>query len=274
MLKEVLEKSTSFCYTKRKRGSAMLHEEYVRIVPNADTAVLFIHGIVGTPNHFRDLIPLIDLVPENYSIYNILLDGHGGTVEDFSKTSMKKWKSQVWGVFEELSHTHQRVILVAHSMGTLFSIQLAIEHPEIVPFLFLIAVPLRLGIRFVTVRNMLRLTFGKLREDIPLEHATMQVCGLQPTRKLWKYLPWIPRYLELFREIYRTEKVMGQLDVPCTAYQSQRDELVANRTRKVLETYGVMTVYNLQHSTHFYYHPDDQVIVRADFAKKIKETHG
>lgn len=252
----------------------MIHEEYVRIVPEADTAVLFIHGIVGTPNHFRDLIPLIDLVPENYSIYNVLLDGHGKTVDDFARTSMRKWRAQVWGIFEQLSRTHERVILVAHSMGTLFSIQLALEHPEKVPFLFLIAVPLRPGIRLMTIRNLLCLVFGKLREDVPLEAATMQVCGLKTTRKLWKYLAWIPRFLELFAEICRTEKVMGSLTVPCTAYQSQRDELVANCTRKVLEKSGVMEVHNLLHSTHFYYHPEDQKIVRADFEKKIKETHG
>lgn len=251
----------------------MIHEEYVRIVPGADTAVLFIHGIVGTPNHFRDLIPLVDLVPEDYSVYNVLLDGHGKTVDDFAKTSMKKWHRQVWGIFDELAKSHERVILVSHSMGTLFSIQLAIEHPEKVPFLFLIAVPLRPGIRLMTIRNLLCLVFGKLKEEIPLEAATMQVCGVKTTRKLWKYIKWLPRFLELFFEIYRTESVMKDLSVPCMAYQSQRDELVANCTRKVLEKSGVMSVHNLENSTHFYYHPDDQKTVRSDFEKIIKETH-
>lgn len=58
----------------------MEHREYVRIVPGAKTAVLFMHGIVGTPNHFRDLLPLVDLVPDDWSVYNVLLPGHGGTV--------------------------------------------------------------------------------------------------------------------------------------------------------------------------------------------------
>ena len=137
----------------------MNHEEYVRIVPGAKTAVLFIHGIVGTPNHFQDLIPLINVVPEDYSVYNVLLDGHGGTVDDFAKTSMEKWHMQVWGIFEQLSRTHERVILVAHSMGTLFSIQLAIAHPEKVLFLFLLAVPLRPGIRLMTIRNLMNMNY-------------------------------------------------------------------------------------------------------------------
>jgi len=252
----------------------MVHEEFVRIVPGAKRAVLFIHGIVGTPNHFRDLIPLVDLVPQEYSVYNLLLDGHGKTVDDFAKTSMRKWHEQVWGIFEQLSQTHDDVILVAHSMGTLFSIQLAIEHPEKVPFLFLLAIPLRPGIRFRTIRNLLKLVFGKLREDIPQEAATMKVCGVQTSRRLWKYLKWIPRYVELFREIYRTEKIIENLAVPCTAYQSQKDELVANRTRKILEKTGRITVHNLSQSSHFYYSPDDEQVVCKDFLNQIKETHG
>ena len=66
----------------------MDHRAYIRIVEDSDTAVLMIHGIAGSPAHFRDLIPVI---PADWSVYNILLDGHGGTVSDFSRTSMKKW---------------------------------------------------------------------------------------------------------------------------------------------------------------------------------------
>jgi len=250
----------------------MHHETYVRIVPGAKTAVLFIHGIVGTPNHFRDLIPLVDIVPADCSVYNVLLDGHGKTVDDFSKTSMKKWRAQVSGVFEQLSQAHERVILVAHSMGTLFAIRLATEYPEKVPFLFLLAVPLRPCIRLVTIRNLMKLVFGRINEDDPVEAATIKACGVETTRKLWKYFKWIPRYVELFCEIFRTEQIINNLCVPCTVYQSGRDELVANRTREVLERSGRLTVHNLLWSTHFYYSPEDQKTVCSDLELQIKET--
>lgn len=252
----------------------MEHQEYIRLVPGADTAVLFIHGIVGTPNHFRDLIPLTDLVPEKWSVYNMLLDGHGKNVEDFARTSMKKWKTQVWDVFNRLAENHSRVIIVAHSMGTLFAQQLAWENPERIPFLFLIAVPMRPGLRLFGIVNVMRLVFGLDRPDRPLEAATRKVCGVKTTRKLWKYMPWLPRFLELFAEIALTEKRMGELAVPCVAYQSRKDELVMNWSRKILERSGVMEVHVLLNSTHFYYHPDDQRCVRADFERRCKEiTH-
>jgi len=249
----------------------MKHSEIVRIVPGADTAVLFIHGIVGTPNHFVKGIPLLELVPEGWSVYNLLLPGHGKTVEDFSRSSMKLWKEKVWSVFSQLSLTHKQIILVGHSMGTLFAIQLALEYPEKIPFAFLLAVPLRPWIRLSGMVNCLRLAFGKIREDHSLEVAVRNACGVKTTRKLWKYMGWIPRFLELFREIAQTEKKMSALRVPAIAFQSEMDELVCNRSRRILERSGVFEIRNLKKSSHFYYHPEDAASVRTCFLKQMKK---
>ena len=54
----------------------MKHEEMIRIVPGASTAVLFLHGIVGTPNHFVGGVPITEWVPEDWSLHNLLLPGH------------------------------------------------------------------------------------------------------------------------------------------------------------------------------------------------------
>ena len=37
----------------------MEHKEYIKISDCSTTAILFIHGIVGTPNHFNDFISLL-----------------------------------------------------------------------------------------------------------------------------------------------------------------------------------------------------------------------
>lgn len=243
----------------------MAHEEFSRIVPGAKRAVLFIHGIVGTPDHFRDLIPLEALVPGDWSVYNVLLDGHGKGTDEFAATSMKKWKAQVWDVFNSLAESHDEVVIAAHSMGTLFAIQLGLEYPEKIPLLFLLAVPMRPGLRLFGIGNMLRLVFGRIREDRPREAATARECGVATTRRLWKYLKWIPRYLELFAEIYRTEQILDQLKVPCVAYHSRKDELVANSARRVLEKSGVVDIVDLPESSHFYYAPADSDTVRKGF---------
>ena len=248
----------------------MDHQEFIRIVPEAKTAVMFIHGIVGTPNHFRDLLPLVELVPEDWSIYNVLLPGHGNSVEDFGKSSMKAWKEHAWRVFEQLSESHERVILAGHSMGTLFSIQMALERPEKVAELFLIAVPLRIGLKAFGVLNLLRLAFDRLDEADPVQNATRRVSSVTTTWMVWKYIPWLPRMWELVQEMHRTAKVIGGLLVPCVAFQSERDELVSNRSRKILEKCDRVEVHNLLHSTHFYYAPEEIATVRQRFLEMIK----
>lgn len=255
-----------------KGGGCMKHREYVNMIPGADTAVLFIHGIVGTPNHFVTQIPMMDLVPDEWSVYNVLLDGHGFGVDEFSDTSMEKWKKQVWRVFARLAASHERVVIVAHSMGTLFAMQLALENPEKIPLLFLIGVPMRPGVRLFGAVNSLRIALNKVREDRPLEVAMRNDCGLQEASpKLWKYIRWIPRFLELFREISLTEKRMGELKVECVAYQSRKDELVTNQSKNVLIKSGVMDVVELEKSTHCYYDPEDTKRLRRDFLCRCEE---
>jgi len=248
-----------------------MHKPYKRIVPGAKTAVLFIHGIVGTPNHFRDLMPLVEQVPETWSVHNLLLPGHGGTVEDFSHSSMDTWHSHVFSAFDELAQTHEQVLVVAHSMGTLFAIQLGLEHPKKIPFLFLLAVPMRPGLRWFGIKNVLRVGFDMVRPDRPMEVATQMACGIQTTKRIWKYILWIPRYLELFREIYRVEKSMGELSVSTAAFQSHKDELVTNRSRKVLEKIPQIRIRDLFDSSHFYYTKEDREIVISAFHSLCEE---
>lgn len=243
----------------------MKHEPLIHILPEAKTAVLMIHGICGTPNHFRNILPLEELVPENWSVYNLVLDGHCKTVKDFASSSMKKWKSQVWQVFDQLAATHERVILVSHSMGTLFSIQLSLEHPEKIPFMLLLNVPLCIHLRLFGIRNLLRMPFGKLDMTDPIQKSISRATGIAMTPKIWEFIPWLPRILELLGEIGKTRKLLPQIPVRCMAFQSETDELVSNRSRKMLEESGRVEVHNLPGSTHYYYRPDDIVTVRKAF---------
>ena len=77
----------------------MAHKPIKRIVPGAKTAVILCHGIMGSPDHFRHFLPLI---PEDWSVCCLLLDGHGKGVMDFAHSSMDKWKAQVFAQLREL----------------------------------------------------------------------------------------------------------------------------------------------------------------------------
>ena len=250
----------------------MPHREYVRLVDGAETAVLFLHGIVGTPRHFDSRIPLTHLVPKNWSIYSVLLPGHGGSVEDFSSSTMQNWKDYVWQTFERLSQNHRQIILVGHSMGTLFALQLAIEKGEKVPFLFLLASPICPQVSLAAISHSIGLIFPHSHGD-PKVREAMSACGsVTLTKKVWKYLPWIPNLLALLSEARKTKKMLSQLHINTIVFQSRKDELVARRSAKFLRQCPSVHLFELEKSTHFYYSEADIGFVQQAFVDACNEV--
>lgn len=241
----------------------MQHKEYVRICDNSNIAILFIHGIVGTPNHFNEFISLI---PEYISVYNLLLDGHGKGVKDFSKTSMKKWEAQVASVVDELSLTHEKIYIVAHSLGTLLAIDQSIKNPKVCK-LFLLAVPLRLSIKPKMPINSLKVYFDKIRLDDYETLAAKKCYGIEKDKNPFHYIGWIPRFLELFAKIRQTRQTVNLLNTICLVYQSEKDEMVSRRSVKFLENNPYISVKNLKKSGHYYYDKDDFDFLITEFKK-------
>lgn len=250
----------------------MKNRETRRPVPGAKYAVLFLHGIAGSPEQFRSLTGLEQLVPQDWSVINVRYPGHGGDTLDFGSSSIAQWRSHAREAFLTLEEKHEKVLIVGHSMGTLFALQLALEYPDRIGGLFLLNVPLRPMPRLFFIPSCLRLAFGCIRPDHPREACLQTACGVNPTNCVWQYLTWIPRLLELFGEIARTEKYLGDLSVPCIAFQSGRDDLVSNLSARVLRRSGVMTVRELPESTHFYYAPWELKAVAREFTNWIKKV--
>ncbi len=243
-----------------------MHREYKRIAQQPKTAVLFIHGIVGTPNHFRPFLPL---VPEYYSAYNLLLDGHGKGVRDFSRTSMKKWEKQVEAAVSMLAATHEEIIIAAHSMGTLLAIEQA-GKCEKVKALFLLAVPIKIHVRMRNWVITTKIFFGRVRPDDHITLAARDCMGVELSKNPFLYLGWIPRFLELFHKVRQTQKLLPCLRTPCAAYQSMEDELVSVHSAQYLKDHSDMAVYTLKNSTHYYYDPQELKMLTDAFAELMK----
>ena len=244
----------------------MPHSEYIREVPGSREAVLMIHGILGTPRHFDVFLPL---VPESWSVYSILLDGHGGRVEGFSHTSMKKWKAQVARWLDVLLSRYDRIIIVAHSMGTLFAIQEAVERPEKISHLFLLQTPLRPWPKLRYLMYAAVLPFG----ITPKGAETMKSdCSITLTPWLWKYIGWIPRFLELFAQCSSTRKLLPRLTVPCQVYQSRHDELVSMRSCIDLKKHPHIHMTVLPNSGHFGHTGEDLKFLKAAFSKLFEAS--
>jgi len=243
------------------------HREYQRIVPDANAAILFVHGIVGTPNHFAAFLPL---VPETVSVHSLLLDGHGSGAKEFSQTSMKKWESQVAAAVSELAAAHQTVYIVGHSMGCLLAIEQAIANDK-VKGLFLLAVPLRASVKLRAVTTSLKLRLGRISPDDHAAMAAKNCCGVANGGNPLYYLGWVPRLLELLAKMRQIRGKMPQLQTPCIAVQSQHDELVSKHTVRLLQQNPYVRVELLPQSGHFYYEKADRAAMLEKFSAFVSD---
>jgi len=238
----------------------MDHNEFIRSVPGSTKAVVFIHGICGTPRHFDFLIPL---VPESWSIHNVLLHGHGGSVEDFSNSNMDQWQAQINEILEQLSKTCDQILIVGHSLGTLLAINAARKYPNIRQ-LFLLAVPLRICVRPKIMWNCLQLALNFGDHTKPKLAATKRACGISLDKRIWKYLRWIPNFWSLLKLSKATRTVSSEIHLPITVLQSQQDELVSIHSLEYLPTQA--KIVRLSGSGHYYYTEDDQAAICRSFS--------
>lgn len=59
---------------------------------DGDIAILFVHGIQGSPNQFRFLLERLE---NNVSYYNLLLPGHGANYLEFRASGVAQWLDSV-----------------------------------------------------------------------------------------------------------------------------------------------------------------------------------
>ena len=245
----------------------MEHKAYKCIVNHSDTAILFIHGIIGTPDHFDPFIPL---VPDTISIYNLLLDGHGRSPADFSKSSMRKWETQVSLAVRELATTHDKIYIVAHSMGTLLAIEQAIRHP-VIHGLFLLAVPIQIFPKPLMFSNAFKVYTGWIRHDDRHGNAAKAACSIKQEKNPLLYLGWIGRYMELFSKIKEIRNILPQLQTPGMVFQSSHDEMVSANAVSYLKNHSTLDVKVLKCSYHYLYDPEDLQTILQAFVSFITE---
>lgn len=224
-----------------------MHKEYVARVEGAKTAVLMVHGIVGTPRHFDFLL---EVIPEDVTVVNLLLPGHGGTVKDFAAASMKQWQAAVDAALDELCQSHEQVVLVGHSMGTLLTARAAQGRAQVQGMLYM-NVPLHVWVAPRMMLASLRWCFGALRMDDHRDAALAAASGTKPEKLLRRYLAWLPRFVELLRLCADSRPIFRSLEKPAYIFQSHDDELVRRCSTRHLPEGASVTI--LSGCGHFAY---------------------
>lgn len=228
-----------------------MHKPLKRIVPGAKDAVLFVHGIVSTPRFFDDFASII---PPGWSVHSVLLPGHGGTVKDFGRHGAREWSQHVRSALDELRASHERVYIVAHSLGTLLSIREAVRDDTRMAGMLLLCVPLRIWPKPSALLHNTLKGIG-LAENNGMLHTYY---GTEQDWRVWRYIGWIPRYLELFRESAAARRALTALTVPTIVYMAKKDELVSLRGVRDMAGNAAVEVRYMPESHHHEFAPEDK----------------
>ncbi len=242
----------------------MEHSEYIRISDEKNTAVILIHGFLGTPRYYDDFIPFI---PENYSIYNVLLDGHGGSYLDFAHTSKEKWLSQLESLVCRLYKEYKNIVLIGHSMGTLLSLEIYKKHKEKIKKLILFACPLKIFLKPVSALNTFKDIFKISDKNNPVTEISEKNHGVELPKNLFKYILWLPRYNDLFSLSKSGRKIAPFVEAECYTFFSKKDEMVSIKSKKYFDKNPYVKNYVLKNSWHYYYPNEDFLFI----SEKLKE---
>ena len=93
-------------------------------------ALLLFHGFSDEPETLRHLAEHL-FRHLDLDVYIPLLNGHGGTMEEFRNVSFHSWREQARSITGELMREYANVSVGGFSMGSLLALEVAAAFPEV-----------------------------------------------------------------------------------------------------------------------------------------------
>ncbi|PLB47461.1 putative fumarylacetoacetate hydrolase [Aspergillus steynii IBT 23096] len=101
--------------------------------------VIFIHGLGGSSGYFT---PLVTSLAATHALYLTDLEGHGlSPTSALSELTVASLAADVRDVYRQARPDRKPATVVAHSMGCLVAMKLALEYPELITGLVLMGPP-------------------------------------------------------------------------------------------------------------------------------------
>jgi len=235
---------------------------------NAQSLVIFIHGFMGGPVQFNDLLELA--YERGCSVCAILLPGHGGTGKDFGRYGLADWENHLQNELDKHKSAYQNIILVGHSMGGLLALNASLQKQNHIRGVVLIATPLKLNL---SPRSLLRkASLLILPTNHPIKKTYWQAKGFSGFAISPRWLKPTKDFNNLLR---KTTQNLPLIFAPVLAIHSLYDETVSYKSADMLYNGLCNTTrkrLTLKKSWHSYYTPKERELTRAALLEFIDNT--
>ena len=208
-----------------------LHRDYKYLPEDAETAVLFVHGICGSPRVFGELMTFA--AAAGCAVSAPLLPGHGSSSQEFAVFGRNDWQRRAAREAGALRDRYKRLVLVGHSMGGLLTLPQAAQNGA--DGLLLINTPMMIHITRSQL-SMAASTFLKLGGDAETDEkknaydSTFAVRLDNPVTALM----WMPQIRDLFMLMLDARGLLGGIDCKTVVAQSKNDETVDPKSADAL----------------------------------------
>ena len=204
------------------------HKCVMRFV-DGDSAVLFVHGIQGSPCQFRFLT---DSLPDSVSFVNLLLPGHGADHRSFRRSCFAEWQEAVSAAALELKSRYRKVYFVGHSMGCLLGLRSVYKDGINFDGMLLIACPLKLRFTFRYLTHNYLTVFIRNSKNVFMQ-ASVEANSIS-AKFPWQYFSCTHPYVELLRLIKLVRAEIRDPGCRLIAAHMAKDEIVSKRSLDIL----------------------------------------
>lgn len=189
--------------------------------------VLILHGFTGSLDTVKGLVPTVERLGLPYRMP--VMRGHGTRFEDLEGVGPTEWYADAEAAMVDLLQEAEKVVVVGLSMGGLVTLNLALNHPEKLKAMVLLAPAIRFADPLVGLTPLMRLLFRYW--DSPNSFADPELAKACtnykkfPTATFSKFLDYA----------CVTERRLGEIRVPALVLHSKKDTIIHPISAKLLE---------------------------------------
>ena len=222
---------------------------------NAKSIVIFIHGFMGSPNQFYDLMEVV--YRNGLSAASVLLPGHGRSKMDFVKATLQSWEQHLQKELERYQN-YEHIYLVGHSIGGLLALSATIEGKQKIEKVVLLSTPLKVYLfNPISWFRKFCIHIGIGNNEVRAAYKNANSIG-----KVFPYcVLWFRVLLQPHKLMRKLKRKLGIIKIPILVIHSKKDETVSWKSAELFDkglTGSVHEMVTLNHSHHAYYTKEER----------------
>lgn len=231
----------------------------------APALVIFIHGFMGSPNQFEDL--MLAVYERGYSYACMLLPGHGASAKAFASHTLADWEAHLYTQINKYAQKYAKIYLVGHSMGGLLALNASLNHN--IAGIFLISTPLKINLfNFNSFTRRLRLLFYTKSNTIKSEYLRANSIKMS----IFSFPLLLKPTIQFYKLIRKTKSNLKGICTPVFMVHSQKDETVSYKSAQLLYS-GLCNTHRtricIKKSWHAYYTQEERKLIAESLLNMI-----